>query len=170
VPPLLVELGSDDDLFAGWCAVWTAAHRADRPHDPPRPATEHVGLGRGLVAPGGSRDGTHRAALVDGTVVGALRLILPLRDNAAVAFTDLQIRLASPERAQHAGTHALREHRGHRLGARMKAAVLRRLVATFPAVRLISTYNSEGNLPMVAVNEALGFRPAGHLSTWSSAL
>jgi hypothetical protein len=30
--------------------------------------------------------------------------------------------------------------------------------------------NSEGNLPMVAVNEALGFRPAGHLSTWSSAL
>ena len=49
----------------------------------------------------------------------------------------------------------------------MKAAVLRDLAATMPAVRRISTYNHEGNAPMVAVNEALGFRPEGQLSTWS---
>jgi RimJ/RimL family protein N-acetyltransferase len=49
----------------------------------------------------------------------------------------------------------------------MKAAVLRELIAEFPGVRRISTYNSESNLPMVKVNEALGFRPAGQLSTWS---
>ena len=48
----------------------------------------------------------------------------------------------------------------------IKAAVLRELAA-FPDVRRISTYNSESNAPMVAVNERLGFRPAGHLSTWS---
>ena len=54
-------------------------------------------------------------------------------------------------------------------GRAVKAAVLRELAATLPEVRRISTYNSDSNLPMVAVNEALGFRPAGHLSSWSRA-
>jgi RimJ/RimL family protein N-acetyltransferase len=90
-----------------------------------------------------------------------------LKDGHLVAFTDLQVPLASPQHAHQAGTLVLSEHRGHRLGARMKVAVLRELAASFPTVRRISTYNFEGNLPMVAVNEALGFRPAGQLSTWS---
>ena len=334
-PPTLrlVELGPDDDLFPAWCEVWAATQRADRPEESPRPATDHVALGRQLVSPGGSRDGTHRAAVVDGGVVGALRLLLPTKDNPTVAiidvavhpehrrrgigaallaegvrlagahgrteliaeidepgpdtpgrafalrhgwacdlletrrdlrlpldeqrlsaleadaraasagyelvtwrdrtpdallddrallerrmttdaphgdlpveeehwdgerireyeashvargrtvlsagavhdgrlvaFTDLQVPLAQPERAQQAGTLVLREHRGHRLGALVKAAVLREVVTTMPEVRRISTYNSDSNLPMVAVNEALGFRPAGHLSSWSRRL
>ena len=53
--------------------------------------SEHVALARQLLAPGGSRDGTHRAALVDGVVVGALRLLLPLRDNPTVAVVDLAV-------------------------------------------------------------------------------
>jgi GNAT superfamily N-acetyltransferase len=326
----LTELGPDDDLFPAWCEVWAAGQRADRPDDPPRPAREHIVLGRQLIAPGGSRDGTHRAAVVDGAVAGALRVIFPLEDNQSVAlvdaavhpahrrrgigsalleegvalaagrgrtdlitevdepgpgapgrafalrhgwtcdlmetrrdlllppderrlaaleeeaqeasagyevvtwrdrtpdallddrallerrmstdaphgdvpmgeeawdadrvrehetgnlergrtvlsagaltdgrlvaFTDLHVRTAEPERAQQAGTLVLREHRGRRLGARIKVAVLRELTTALPAVRRISTYNSEGNAPMVAVNEALGFRPAGRLSTWS---
>jgi hypothetical protein len=48
--------------------------------------------------------------------------------------------------------------------------VLRELTAGFPSVRRVSTYNSDTNTPMVAVNEALGFRPAGQLSTWSLSL
>ncbi len=329
----LVELGPDDALFADWCEVWAASQRADRPDEPPRPASDHVALGRQLVDPGGSRDGTHRAAVVDGGVVGALRLILPTRDNTTVAmvdvgvhprhrrrgigtalleeglrlaraggrtefiteidepgpdtpgrafalrhgwtcdlletrrdlvlpvdeqrlaaleaearaasagyelvlwrdrtpdellddravlerrmatdaphgdlpvteeiwdggrireyeavhvargrtvlsagavldgrlvaFTDLQIPLAQPQRAHQAGTLVLAEHRGHRLGALMKAAVLRELAATMPEVRRISTYNFDSNRPMVAVNDALGFRPTGHLSSWSTRL
>jgi GNAT superfamily N-acetyltransferase len=327
----LVELGPDDDLFPAWCDVWAAGQRLDRPGDPPRSAQEHVALGRGLVAEGGSRNGTHRAAVVDGAVAGALRLILPMLDNPTVAivdvavhplhrrrgigtalleeglalaaaaarnrvlahvevpgpgaagpafalrhgwtcdlvetrrdltlpvaearltalevaaarasagyrivswrgrtpdefladrallerrmttdaphgdlpveeehwdgdrireyeaadlargrtvlsagavvdgrlvaFTDLRIQHASPEQADQAGTLVLREHRGHRLGARMKVAVLRELTASFPAVRRVTTYNADSNLPMVAVNEALGFRPAGSLTTWST--
>jgi hypothetical protein len=42
----------------------------------------------------------------------------------------------------------LQEHRGHRLGALMKVAVLRELAATLPAVRRISTCNSESDAPM----------------------
>jgi GNAT superfamily N-acetyltransferase len=324
------EIGPDDERFAAWCEVWAAGQRADRPGDPPRPASDHVALGRQLVTPGGSREGAHRAGVVDGTIVGALRLILPMQDNPTVAivdvavhpdhrrrghgsallsegmrlaaergrteliaevdephpdtagrafalrhgwtcdlletrrdlllppdeqrlvalekqareagrgyelvtwrdrtpdellddravlerrmttdaphgdlpveeehwdgarireyeamhvargrtvlsagalrdgrlvaFTDLQVPLANPERAQQGGTLVLREHRGHRLGALLKAAVLREVQATLPEVRRISTYNSDSNVPMVAVNEALGFQRAGHLSSWS---
>ena len=329
----IVETGPDDGRFADWCAVWAATQRADRPGEAPRPASDHVALGRRLTTPGGSVAGTHRAAVVDGAVVGALRVLLPLRDNTSVAhldvavspasrrrgigtallaegmrlagaagrrslvaevdepgpdtpgrafarahgwtcdlqetrrdlllpvaeerlsapeaeavaasagyevvtwrdrtpealledrallsrrmstdapsgdvpvgeedwdaarvreqetltlargrtvlsagavrdgrlvaFTDLHVPLAQPDRAHQSGTLVLREHRGHRLGARVKTAVLRELAATLPAVRRISTYNSDGNRPMVAVNEALGFRPAGGLSTWSTRL
>ncbi|CAA9248701.1 MAG: Acetyltransferase [uncultured Blastococcus sp.] len=93
-----------------------------------------------------------------------------VRDGRLVGCTDLQIPLAQPELAQQSGTLVLRGHRGHRLGARMKAAVLRDLAAGFPAVRRITTYNSDGNRPMVAVNDALGFRPAGRFSAWSTRL
>jgi GNAT superfamily N-acetyltransferase len=326
-------IGPDDERFAAWCQVWAAGQRVDRPDDPSRPASDHIALGRQLVTPGGSREGTHRAGIVDGAVVGALRLILPTQDNPTVAivdvavhpdhrrrgygsallaegirlagergrteliaevdepgpetpgrafalrhgwtcdlfetrrdlvlppdeerlaalekeareasrgyelvtwrdrtpdellddravlerrmttdaphgdlpveeehwdgarireyeamhvargrtvlsagalsygrlvaFTDLQVPLATPERAQQGGTLVLREHRGHRLGALLKAAVLRQVLATLPEVRRISTYNSDSNVPMVAVNEALGFQPAGHLSSWSRRL
>jgi len=329
----LVELGPDDDRFPAWCEVWAAGQRVDRPEEPPRPASDHVALGRQLVSPGGSRDGTHRAALLDDDVVGALRVILPTKDNPIVAivdvavhpdhrrrgigrelleegvrlagasgrtelitevdepgprtagrefalrhgwtcdlletrrdlrlpvdeerlsaveeaarsassgyqlvtwrdrtpdallsdravlqrrmttdaphgdlpveeehwdgervreyeashvargrtvlsagavkngrlvaFTDLQVPLADPRRAHQGGTLVLLEHRGHRLGALVKAAVLRDVVVALPEVRRISTYNSEDNAPMVAMNTALGFEPAGHLSTWSTRL
>ena len=327
-----MQTGPDDGLFDAWCAVWVASERADRPDEEPRPASEHVGLARQLAAPGGSRRGTHRAAVAGGDgVVGALRLLLPVRDNTSVAhldvavhpaarrrgtgtallaegvrlaraagrsslvaevleagpdapgcafarahgwtcgmretrrdlllpvdearlsaleaeaaaasagyevvawrdrtpdalledrallstrmstdapsgdvpvgaevwdgarvreqeagtlargrtvlsagalregrlvaFTDLHVPLTRPEHAQQSGTLVLAAHRGHRLGARLKIAVLRELAATVPQVRRISTYNADDNRPMVAVNEALGFRPAGALSTWST--
>jgi len=329
----IVATGPDDGLFAAWCGVWAAAQRADRPGEAPRPAAEHVALGRRLTRPGASQRGTHRAAVEDGSVVGALRVLLPVRDNPdvahldvavhpaarrrgtgtallsegvrlaaaagrsslvaevdepgpdaagaafalrrgwtcalretrrdlllpadgerlaaleagavaasagyevltwrdrtpealledrallsrrmstdapsgdvpvgeevwdgdrvremetlvldrgrtvlsagalhrgrLVAFTDLHVPEAAPERASQSGTLVLREHRGHRLGARVKLAVLRELAATLPEVRRISTYNAETNRPMVAVNEALGFRPAGALSTWTTRL
>ena len=326
------ETGPDDPAFADWCDVWAATQRADRPGEAPRPASDHVALGRRLTTPGGALQGTHRAAVHDGAVVGALRVLLPVRDNPAVAhldvavhpahrrrgvgsalladgarlaaaagrssliaevdepgpaapgrafalrhgwacdlretrrdlllpveeerlsaletearaastgyevvtwrdrtpedlledrallsrrmstdapngdvpveeedwdaarvreeeavhvardrtvlsagavrdgrlvaFTDLHVTLATPERASQSGTLVLCEHRGHRLAARVKIAVLRELAATLPQVRRISTCNSDAKCwrVMVAVNEGLGFRPAGGLSTWT---
>jgi GNAT superfamily N-acetyltransferase len=87
-------------------------------------------------------------------------------DGRLVAYTDLQVPLAGSRRAHQAGTLVLREHRGHRLGALLKAAVLRDLGRSFPQIERITTYNLEGNEPMVAVNRALGFVPAGQLSMW----
>ncbi len=326
----LLETSPGDDLFPGWCAVWAAGELLDRPDGPPRPAVDHEALGRNLLEPGGARSGTHRALVHDGEVVGALRLLLPQRDNPTlavvdlavhpdhrrrglgarlleeahrlaaaagrtellvevdepgpgaagrrfaerhgftcdlaetrrdlllpvdeerlraleadararsagyalvtwrdrvpdallddrallerrmttdaphgdlpveeeewdgarireyealhvargrtvlsagavrdgrlVAFTDLQVPLADPRRAHQGGTLVLREHRGHRLGALVKAAALRSLVAEGLPVQRVCTYNEEHNAPMVAVNEALGFVVAGRLSTWT---
>jgi GNAT superfamily N-acetyltransferase len=323
----IVETGPDDEHFPAWCEVWAASQRADRPDDPPRPASDHVALGRRLLEP----DGTHRAAVEGDAVVGALRLLFPLRDNPTVVHVDLAVhpghrrqgvgsallgegarvaaaagrssliaevdepgpgaagrgfalrhgwtcaleetrrdpllppdedRLAAlkaaaagagyevltwrdrtpdafvedrallerrmstdapsgelplgeehwdaarvreheaahaarghtvlvggavgdgrlvastelhvpreqPRRAHQGATLVLSEHRGHRLGARIKTAVLRELAATLPEVRRVSTYNAESNRPMVAVNEALGSCRAGGLSTWSRRL
>ncbi|MGY1752579.1 GNAT family N-acetyltransferase [Blastococcus sp. SYSU D01042] len=332
-PARLVEVFPDDHAFAAWCDVWAAVEAADRPDDAVKPANEHVVLGRQMLEPGGSRTGTHRAAVLGDDVVGALRLIMPLRDNTSmamvdlavhpehrrrgigsallaeaerlatasgrtdliaevdepgpdtagrlfalrhgwgcdlletrrdlvlpvdearlsavevearqaardyelvtwrdrtpeallddralleermstdaphgdlpmeaerwdgerirehealnaargrtilsagavrdgrlVAFTDLHVPLERPEHARQGATLVLREHRGHRLGALIKAATLREITAAFPRTRRISTYNSEDNAPMVAVNRALGFEPAGTISSWSRRL
>jgi ribosomal protein S18 acetylase RimI-like enzyme len=93
-----VELDPDDDLFAGWCEVWAAAQRADRPGDPPRPAIEHAVRGRQLLASGGSSDGTHRAAVVDGAVAGAPGLNVPLKDNPTVVVVDVAVHPAHRRR------------------------------------------------------------------------
>lgn len=56
-------------------------------------------------------------------------------------------------------TIVLPEHRGHRLGMLVKAANLIQVRDGDPAARSIVTWNAEENRYMLAVNEALGFRP-----------
>ena len=52
------------------------------------------------------------------------------------------------------------EHRGHRLGTLVKIANLRRMRELRPGLRYLATSNAEDNAPMIAVNEAMGYRPA----------
>lgn len=73
--------------------------------------------------------------------------------------------LAQRQRAHQGGTLVLRERRGHRLGALVKAAVHREPAATMPEVHRISTSHSDSGAPVVAVNEALCLVPAGQRST-----
>jgi hypothetical protein len=53
----------------------------------------------------------------------------------------------------------LGEHRGHRLGVRLKLENLRLAMQTFPEARWHDTFNADSNEPMLAVNVALGFQP-----------
>ncbi|MDP3710946.1 MAG: GNAT family N-acetyltransferase [Mycobacteriales bacterium] len=92
------------------------------------------------------------------------------RDGEAVAFTELGVSSHAPDRAYQWDTLVLPEHRGHRLGLLLKATVLGQLQTDSPATRTVTTWNATTNAPMIAVNERLGFRPNGTLSTWQKRL
>ena len=57
-----------------------------------------------------------------------------------------------------AGTIVHPAHRGHRLGLAVKCALTRAIQAHFPDREYVRTQNAETNAPMVAINEAMGFR------------
>jgi GNAT superfamily N-acetyltransferase len=122
---------------------------------------------------GEERWDAHRVREMESLNVARGRTVLSagaVRNGRLVAFTDLHVLLARAEHARQGATLVLHEHRGHRLGALIKAAALRELATAFPQARRISTFNAEDNAPMVAVNRALGFEPAGQCSTWSTHL
>jgi len=83
-----------------------------------------------------------------------------------VAFTELAARPAEPAQVDQWETLVLQAHRGRRLGTLVKVAALRRLAAEVPGARFVTTGNAVTNGPMIAVNEALGFVPAGTYSSW----
>ena len=58
------------------------------------------------------------------------------------------------------------EHRGRRLGMILKAANLRLLRQEMPSVERVVTWNAESNKHMIAINEALGFRPHLRFCQW----
>ncbi len=63
-------------------------------------------------------------------------------------------------------TLVLREHRGRRLGMLVKVANLDALARERPATRRVHTWNAQENDHMLAINVALGFRPAGVWAAW----
>jgi GNAT superfamily N-acetyltransferase len=82
-------------------------------------------------------------------------------------FTQVEVSPERPERAFQEVTAVLRAHRGHRLGLRLKLAMMDRLAEAEPQVRHLFTENAEANKYMIAVNEALGYRViAQPVRTW----
>jgi GNAT superfamily N-acetyltransferase len=70
-----------------------------------------------------------------------------------VCVHDLRPTIAAQE-----DTSVLAPHRGHRLGLRLKLAMLAWLAAERPDVGAVDTWNAPGNAPMIAINDALGCR------------
>jgi len=63
----------------------------------------------------------------------------------------------------------LREHRGHGLGLRLKAANALRLMDELPEVSSIRTWNAASNAYMLAVNRRLGYAVDGYSREWQKA-
>lgn len=63
-------------------------------------------------------------------------------------------------------TGVLPGHRGSALGRWMKAAMTLRVLADRPEVTTIRTSNADSNAAMLAINEAIGYRPWRSTSTW----
>ena len=53
-----------------------------------------------------------------------------------------------------------RDHRGHGLGLRLKAASSLWMRELHPAARWVGTANHEGNAAMLRINHVLGYQPA----------
>jgi RimJ/RimL family protein N-acetyltransferase len=68
-----------------------------------------------------------------------------------------------PEIADQHDTSVARSHRGHRLGLLLKAEMLLWLAEVEPQVTHVHTNNAESNRHMIAVNERLGYQPAGRI-------
>jgi GNAT superfamily N-acetyltransferase len=62
-----------------------------------------------------------------------------------------------PHIAEQADTAVSRDHRGHRLGALVKTAMLLWLREAEPAVTQLDTWNAESNSHMIAINEQLNY-------------
>ncbi|WP_433021014.1 GNAT family N-acetyltransferase [Kribbella sp. CA-294648] len=62
-----------------------------------------------------------------------------------------------PHIAEQNDTAVSRDHRGHRLGALLKTAMLLWLRETEPALTQLDTWNAESNNHMIGINEQLGY-------------
>jgi GNAT superfamily N-acetyltransferase len=100
----------------------------------------------------------HRAQGRHSTAVLALD-----RDGTPVAITLALMADSQPDIGWQAITLVSKEHRGHRLGMAVKAANTMAYQRRFPTVRVVHSWNAEENGPMVAINDALGFRPVERL-------
>lgn len=67
-------------------------------------------------------------------------------------------------------TLVLSDHRGRRLGLLLKKANAEQLVAAFPCVEAVVTWNAEENRPMLDVNEQMGFHEVGREGGWQKRL
>jgi mycothiol synthase len=77
-------------------------------------------------------------------------------------YTEIEWSAYMNELVWQGGTAVDPVHREKGLGRWLKAAMLLRLLDERPEVRYVDTWNAGSNEPMLAINVALGFRPAKH--------
>ena len=87
-------------------------------------------------------------------------------DGRMVGYTQLFINPSFPDLGQQGDTGVHEDARGNRLGKWLKAEVARYLVAEHPEITRIRTGNASSNEHMLAINEAMGFRPHHHTVVW----
>ncbi|MCU1553339.1 MAG: GCN5-related N-acetyltransferase [Arthrobacter sp.] len=89
-----------------------------------------------------------------------------LPSGKLAAYSVLQLTPSKPWLADQDDTLVAKPHRGHRLGMLVKLVNLRRLRSEYPDVERVITFNAAENDHMLAINVALGFRPAGWDGEW----
>lgn len=103
------------------------------------------------------------------TQAGNLSLVTAARHRGSgelAGYSVLQLTPSKPWLADQDDTLVAAGHRGHRLGMLVKIRNLRRLLAEYPAVERVITFNAAENDHMLGINVALGFRPAGYDGEW----
>ncbi|GAA2110060.1 GNAT family N-acetyltransferase [Kocuria atrinae] len=89
------------------------------------------------------------------------------RENGElVGMTELILAQHRPTLALQDETLVIREHRGRRLGMRLKMANLKQLTEVQPEVETVYSWTHTGNDRMNWVNAQLGFQDAGQSAVW----
>lgn len=104
---------------------------------------------------------------------GVQALVAAARHRATgelVAYTVLNWRPEVPGVVLQQDTLVTGPHRGHRLGMLVKLRNLRTAQARWPSARSVLTWNASENQHMLAINTALGFKPAGYEGEWQKRL
>lgn len=139
-----------EDLVPGWVRL-SASLSTEAP------------VGALTLEPEAADESAHREAEALLVRQGRRKFCTVALDGAGevVAYTDLVTSVHDPGRAEQWGTLVRGDHRGHRLGMAVKVANLRLLQDAGPSevVVQVITWNAAENAHMVAVNDALGFRP-----------
>ncbi|HEU4568680.1 MAG TPA: GNAT family N-acetyltransferase [Marmoricola sp.] len=91
-------------------------------------------------------------------------------DGTMAGYTDLVVPEFDPQWIYQWGTLVWGAHRGHRLGLALKARNAAWVQQVFPERHAIRTWNAEANVHMVAINEAMGFRPVERLGEFQKRL
>ncbi|GAA2743902.1 GNAT family N-acetyltransferase [Terrabacter aerolatus] len=89
-----------------------------------------------------------------------------LPSGRLVGFTTVGVSAGEPDLGYQQDTLVLREHRGHGLGLRLKAANALRVMDELPEVSAIRTWNAASNEHMLAVNRRLGYTVDGYSREW----
>ena len=87
-----------------------------------------------------------------------------------VGYTQVQVSPETPTLGYQQDTLVVREHRGHRLGLRLKAANTLAVMEQLPELTAIRTWNADDNSHMLAVNQRLGYAVDAHLREWQKVL
>ena len=98
---------------------------------------------------------------------------LGVRDEASgeiVGLSEMYLPVRRPWLVLQGDTGVAPAHRGHGLGAWMKAVNHLRLVGERPEAEIVQTWNASANQPMLRINRALGFEPVQRFQGWSLAL
>jgi mycothiol synthase len=83
-----------------------------------------------------------------------------------VGLTEVGWEPHDPKLVGQGDTGVLPEHRGRGLAKWLKASMLRKVLDEVPEARSVVTGNAYSNDAMLAINNALGFRPAASWATW----
>lgn len=86
------------------------------------------------------------------------------------AFTHVSVPKETPWVAYQDDTLVAKQHRGHRLGYRVKAAVSLALPEVAPAAEVQRTWNDETNEHMLRINRELGYEREGTLVEWQKVI
>ncbi|WP_223690239.1 GNAT family N-acetyltransferase [Leifsonia poae] len=92
-----------------------------------------------------------------------------LPSGTLVGYTEIAVP-EDGDKAEQYDTLVAPAHRGHRLGTLLKLENLDRLAEVAPHIRRLLTWNAAENTPMLAVNDAFGFRQHGLTGTWQKSL